>query len=260
MSFIEPADSILAIDIGNTRIGTAIWDEDGLHDTRRIEVASPETWRGAIESVWDITKGVRRRGIIIGSVNPRVTLEVQPLVEELTGQGAYLVRDDLPLPMTVNVEFPDQVGVDRVCAAAAAFDHIRGPCAVASFGTAITIDCVSGTGEFMGGTILPGLELSCRALHEFTAQLPRVKPTQPGAVFGRNTHDAINSGVVFGAVGAMREIVEGFATELGQWPQLVITGGNAGLIGRIATFVDSVVPDLTLMGIALTYRRASDQP
>jgi type III pantothenate kinase len=130
---------------------------------------------------------------------------------------------------------------------------------VASFGTAITIDCVSADGRFMGGAILPGLDMSFEALHEGTAALPQVEVETPGGAIGRNTHDAIVNGVVYGAVGALRELVERYATELGHWPQLVITGGNAGLVRQLADFVDSVVPDLCLMGVALAYRRASGQ-
>lgn len=259
MPLVEPADAILAIDIGNTRIGMAIWDNDGLHETVRVPTASAAEWPEALSRTWAFARGVRRRGIVIGSVSPRHTIEFQNLVETTCEHDAFLIRDDLPLPMPMNVDAPDEVGVDRACSAAAAFEHIQGPCAVASFGTAITIDCVSAAGEFMGGAILPGLELACRALHENTALLPRITPEIPAGPFGKNTVEAINNGVVYGAVGALREVVERFATEINQWPQLVITGGNAPLIGKVADFVDSVVPDLCLMGIALAYRRASGQ-
>jgi type III pantothenate kinase len=150
--------------------------------------------------------------------------------------------------------------VDRVCSAAAAYERTGSACAVASFGSAITIDCVSDDGRFLGGAILPGLDLSFQALHIGTAVLPRVLPAAPTSPFGKNTHDAIVNGVAYGAVGALREIVERFATELGHWPPLVLTGGNAPLIASLADFVDAVVPDLCLIGIALAYRRAAGQP
>ena len=102
--------------------------------------------------------------------------------------------------------------------------------------------------------------MSCAALHSRTALLPHVHPEAPSnGPFGRNTHDAIVNGVVYGGVGALREIVERYATELREWPQLVITGGNAPLVKNLADFVDSVVPDLCLMGVALAYRKASGQ-
>jgi type III pantothenate kinase len=159
--------------------------------------------------------------------------------------------------MPLDIDNEDEVGVDRVCSAAAAYERVNGACAVASFGTAMTVDCVSSEGHFLGGAILPGFDLSYAALNDGTAQLPRIAVGPPAGVFGRNTHDAILNGVAFGAVGALREIVERFATELREWPQLVVTGGNGALIAELADFVDSVVPDLCLMGIALAHRKAA---
>lgn len=258
ITLVEPADALLAIDIGNTRIGLGIWDSDGLHDTRRVEVAHQAECRPALEEAWGMMNG-GRRAIVIGSVNARSTVRVQELVESISGVAALRVRDDLPLPMPLDIENHHEVGVDRVCSAAAAYERVRGACAVASFGTAITVDCVSERGHFLGGAILPGFQMCCNALHDGTSQLPRVSPYTPTAVFGRNTHDAIVNGVVYGVLGALREIVERYATELREWPKLVITGGNAPLVAELADYVDAVVPDLCLMGIALAYRAAAGQ-
>jgi len=259
MTRVAPVDALLAIDIGNTRLGLGVWDGDGVHDTRRIAMDQPDAWRTALEETW--TRAVpTRRAVVLGSVNPRQTARVQALAEEISGASVLRVRDDLPLPMPVEVDSLREVGVDRICCAAAAYERIQDACAVASFGTAITIDCVSAQGHFLGGAILPGFQMSCDALHAGTAQLPRVMARQPGNVFARNTHDAIVNGVSYGVVGALREIVERFATELHRWPQLVITGGNAPLVAELAEFVDAVVPDLCLMGIALAYRKAMEPP
>ena len=259
MSLVEPADALLAIDIGNTRIGLGIWDSDGLHDARRIDLGQPDAHRAALAETWELMKGGGRRAVVVASVSPRNALRVQELAEEVSGQSAWRVRDDLPLPMPLDVENEAEIGVDRVCAAAAAYERIHGACAVASFGTAITVDCVSDRGHFLGGAIMPGLQMCCDALHQGTAQLPRVSPRLPEAVFGKNTHDAIVNGVVYGVLGALREIVERYATELREWPKLVITGGNSALVAELADYVDAVVPDLCLMGIALAYRNAAGQ-
>jgi type III pantothenate kinase len=256
---LESADTLLSVDIGNTRIGMAVWDDDGLHDTCHVGTKRPETWRSALENVWATTVGAKKRAVVVGSVGRSVTRRFSDLATEVCAIEPLHVRDDLPLPLPLDVENPREVGVDRVCAAAAAYDRIRAACAVASFGTATTIDCVSADGRFLGGAILPGIELSCDTLHEHTARLPRVSPAVPSSVFGKNTHDAIVNGVVYGAIGTLREIVERFATELGQWPQLVVTGGNASLVVEAADFIDSHVPDLCLMGVALAYRSAAGQ-
>jgi type III pantothenate kinase len=157
--------------------------------------------------------------------------------------------------MSLAVEHPERVGIDRVCSAAAAYDVIGRACVAASFGTAITIDCVNDEGVFMGGAILPGVALQARSLHEGTAALPLVKIEATHTVYGASTEEAITNGVLLGIVGALREIVERYATDLHAWPQLVATGGNAELIAGECDFVDNVVPDLCLRGIALAYRR-----
>lgn len=261
------ADAILAIDVGNTRIGLAVSDETGLHHIERIAVRATNDWAPALERVWAAAAGRGRRVPVMASVAPQTADAFSDLAERICGARPLRVRDELPLPMPVDVDQPDEVGVDRVCAAAAAYDKLRETCAVASFGTAITIDCVSTEGRFLGGAILPGLDLSFAALHQRTAQLPLVETPAPRSedapprdAFARNTHDAIVNGVLYGAVGALREIVERFATALNEWPTLVLTGGNAALIREMADFADAVVPDLTLMGIGLAYRRAARQP
>lgn len=259
MVVVEPVDALLAIDVGNTRMGLGVWDSDGLHDARRCALDQAEACRTALAEVWSETDG-GKRAVVIGSVNPKNSRLIQARIEEISGLSAVRVREDIPLPMDTDLDNVSEVGVDRICCAAAAFERVQSACTVASFGTAVTVDCVSADGHFLGGAILPGLQMGCNALHQQTAQLPRVEPHVPHTVFAKNTHDAIVNGVTFGVVGALREIVERYATELGEWPQLVITGGNAPLVAELVDFVDAVVPDLCLMGIALAYRRASGQP
>jgi type III pantothenate kinase len=259
MTRLKPVESLLAIDIGNTRIGLAVSDSDGIHNVRHVPIAQPGAWPEALRETWSAAPQDEPPVVVVGSVVPDVTRRLGEVLQEIWDTTPLCVRDDLPLPMPLRIDNPDEVGVDRVCAAAAAYERVQNTCAVASFGTAITIDCVSPDGHFLGGAILPGMDLSCEALHDRTAQLPRVTPAAPNGPFARNTHDAIVSGVAYAAVGALREIVERFATELREWPQLIITGGNAPLISTLADYVDAVVPDLCLIGIALAYRQAAGQ-
>lgn len=253
---ISPADTLLVADVGNTRVGLSIWDADGLHPTQRFPADDDSAWTAALESLW-VQSPAARRAVVVGSVNPPVAARLGAAVERVTGATALRVRDDLPLPLTLDGVNAREVGVDRICSAAAAYERVGGACAIASFGTAITIDCVSEDGRFLGGAIMPGLAMSCRALHEFTAALPRVQLAAPSEPFGKNTFEAILHGVVHGAVGALREIVERYATELRSWPTLVITGGDAALVASQADFVDAVIPDLCLQGIALAHRKAA---
>lgn len=258
MIAVQPADALLAVDVGNTRIALGVWDSDGLHDAQRIDAADGEQWDAAIDGLWKSIDAARK-AVVLASVNPQAAIRLQHRLEDVTGKDVIRVRDDIPLPMDLDVDSIDEVGVDRVCCAAAAHERIGGACAVASFGTATTVDCVSPDGRFMGGAILPGFDMSYAALHEHTAQLPRIAAGRPNGVYGRNTRDAIINGVTYGLIGALREIVERFATDLREWPQLVITGGNAPLVAELADFVDAVVPDLCLMGVALAHRRAAGQ-
>jgi len=146
--------------------------------------------------------------------------------------------------------------VDRLCAAVAAYDRLGTACVVADFGTAITIDCVSDRGVFLGGAILPGLGMAADSLHERTAQLPRVEIAKPDGVFGKDTQQAIVRGILATARGALRELVEAYATELGHWPIVILTGGDAHLVcddPNEGELVQAIVPDLAIRGAALAY-------
>jgi type III pantothenate kinase len=257
---LTPADALLAVDVGNSRIGVAIWDDDGLHDSLRLAHETPNEWEPALADIWQQTGSARHRAVVIGSVAPRTARRFADLVERVCDAEPLFIRRDVPLPMRLDIENAREVGIDRICSAAAAYERVGSACAVASFGTATTIDCVSRDGVFLGGAILPGLQMSCDALHDRTEKLPRVAPAKPQGPFGRNTHDAIVNGVGFGLAGALREIVERFATALNEWPELIVTGGDAAMIATLADFVDYHVPDLCLMGVALAYRKAAGQP
>lgn len=256
---VQKVDALLVVDVGNTRVGMGLWTDDGLHDVRRVSAADDSDWAATLTTLWQKIPPAASRAVVMSSVSPRTAARLSEVILDICDVEPQRIREDIPLPMEADIDSLDEVGVDRICCAAAAYDRVRAACAVASFGTAITIDCVSAEGRFLGGAILPGLDMSFEALHEGTAALPQVEAETPGGAIGRNTHDAIVNGVVYGAVGALRELVERYATELGHWPQLVLTGGNAGLVRELADFVDSVVPDLCLMGVALAYRRASGQ-
>ena len=180
---VEPADALLAVDIGNSRIGLSVWDDDGMHGARHLRNDSPGSWNSVLEEIWNSMAGVKRRAVIVGSVNPPIARQFSDLAMKICDYEPLLVRDDVPFPIELEIDNPHEVGVDRVCSAAAAFERLREPCAVASFGTAITMDCVSAQGRFLGGTIMPGLETSCEALHTHTAKLPRVAPAPPDQRF-----------------------------------------------------------------------------
>jgi len=246
---------MVAIDIGNTR--TAMAAVAGLETIEPCSVNTGD-FDGlveAAEAAWARLGSSDRGTVVVASVVPKVLEKLRSVVESKLDRRLLVIREDIPLPMDVGVENPDTVGVDRVCCAAAAYERLRQACTVVDFGTAVTIDCISDDGVFLGGAILPGLELACRALNQFTAALPLVAIEEPDDAIGRTTTEAIRSGVLYGLVGAVRELTERYATKLGRWPHLVATGGGAEMVAGACQFVDSVVPYLSLRGVALAYRK-----
>ena len=246
---------MVAFDIGNTR--TALAAVAGLDAVEPCSVSTGDfdAMLDATEAAWGRLASSDGGAVVAASVVPKVLAKLGDVIETKFDRRLLVVGQDVPLPMEVDVENPDTVGVDRVCCAAAAYDRLGEACTMVDLGTAVTIDCVSDDGVFLGGAILPGLDLACRALNEFTAALPLVAVKEPQDPIGRNTVDAIRSGVLYGLVGAVRELTERYATKLGRWPHLVATGGGAEMVARACQFVDSVVPYLSLRGVALAYRK-----
>jgi type III pantothenate kinase len=255
----HPAVVTLLLDVGNSRVAVGL-------EQRRVVAAVGHCPADRVEELPALLESAGRTlatpptQAVICSVNDATLEKVCSVLADRLSLTPMIIGREIPLPMPMRIDNPERVGADRVCSAAAAFEQVRQACAIADLGTAITIDLASEQGEFLGGAILPGLKLAARALHRYTARLPEIEPHDPVANCGRNTVEAINNGIVLGVVGALREIVERYAGELGRWPPLVATGGDAELIARQCDFIDAVVPDLTLRGIALAYRRARARP
>lgn len=246
--------SLLIIEIGNSHVSVATSVAGQIYSHERFGHDETEAILQAAEAAWNALPPERLRAIAGVSVVPAVLERLRGPIEDLLQSPMLLVGEDLHRPLSLAVEVPESVGIDRVCAAAAAYDTLKHACVVASFGTAITIDCVNDEGAFMGGAILPGLDLQARSLNEHTAQLPRVTIESPEGTYGGSTAEAIRHGVVYGVVGGLREIAERYATELKSWPDLIACGGNAELVGRHTEIIDRIVPDLCIRGVAVAYR------
>jgi type III pantothenate kinase len=247
--------SLLIIEIGNSHVAVATDVKQHIRTHERFGHDQIDALLGHAEEAWAALPESSLRAIVAASVVPPVLATVLDRITQRLASPALVVGTDLRRPILLALESPDLVGVDRVCSAAAAYDQIRAACVIASFGTAITIDCVNDEGVFMGGAILPGLALQAKALHTGTAALPEVTIETTGTVFGASTEQAIRNGILYGAAGALREITERYATDLKAWPRLVVTGGQAEIVSRQCDFVDDVVPDLCVRGIGLAYRK-----
>lgn len=246
---------LLVLEVGNSHVSIASAIDGRIYTNERFDHDQLDEMVGQVEAVWSAMPEDRLKAVVAGSVVPAVFAALRERVSQRLDQPVLAVGEEVHRPLSLAVESPAKVGIDRVCSAAAAYDTLRHACAVASFGTAITIDCVNDEGAFMGGAILPGLNLQALALNEGAAQLPKVAIAAPSGPYGTSTEEAIRMGVLFGVVGGLREITERYATELGVWPDLILTGGQADLIARHAKIADRVVPDLCIRGIALAYRR-----
>ncbi|MFW6132981.1 MAG: type III pantothenate kinase [Planctomycetota bacterium] len=255
---VPPRDipHVLACDVGNASIDLAGVHGEETTDVRRHRIGALDGLGADLAALWEPMPAPKK--LVASSVHPTGLKALEAAASEAVGEVPLLVGRDLPRPIDVDVDQPASVGTDRLCAAVAAYDRVGDACAVADFGTAITVDCVSADGVFRGGAILPGLHLAARCLHTGTAALPEVELRQVDWVFGRTTEEAILSGLVRGVRGALRELVEAYATELDRWPMLILTGGDARRVyPQLAQggLVQAIVDDLVLRGVAAAYYR-----
>jgi type III pantothenate kinase len=247
---------VLACDVGNTHVHLAQVTGQEVQGRQTLRLDEPQAMSEALAALWQSqeTSGVGK--LAACSVNPPGLEALEAAAAATLKQQVLVVGRDLPLPIETNLSHPAGIGTDRLCAAAAAYDHLGVACVVADFGSAVTIDCVDGQGVFQGGAILPGLRMGATSLGAHTAQLPQVVPATPTWVFGRNTQEAIIGGLVYGARGAMRELIEAYATQLGHWPMVILTGGDARMIcgePNKSSLVQAIVDNLVLCGVAIAY-------
>ena len=244
--------SVLVCDVGNTRIRLASVKAETVGESRALLVDRPDALREALRDLWEQIPAPKH--LAACSVNPSALEVLEAAARDAIQQDVLLVGRDLPLPIQTHLPHAGGIGADRLCAAVAAYDRLGTACVVVDFGTAVTIDCVNDEGVFQGGAILPGLAMAARSLHAETAQLPEVEIEQPAWVFGADTDQAILSGVFAAARGALQHLVEAYATELGHWPVVIVTGGDAERVcddlGHSA-LVQAIVPDLVLRGVAM---------
>lgn len=256
----RPGPSAVAvIEIGNSRTALGIWEDCRVMHAQRIATADGAAFEAAFRELCGMFGEGRPPAVAVGSVVPHALTQAVTQVEESAGLRARVVGSDLPLPIPVTVRLARTVGVDRVCSAAAAYEKTQQACTVVDFGTAVTVDLVGDAGEFLGGAILPGARMQTRALHEHTAGLPEVEVGFPAGAIGDDTSSAIRSGVCYGIVGAVRGLVESYATTVGKWPHVVGTGGDLELFAPHCDFLDSRAPELCLMGVGLAFARRSSK-
>jgi len=246
--------AVLVCDCGNTSIRIACIVGEEVSDYSHFDIQNTDWLKKTLKLI--ISNASGPLVTVACSVNPDGLEKFQQAVSEIMSQQVLVVGRDIPMPMPIKTTNPQSVGTDRLCAAVAAYDRLGSACVVADFGSAATIDCVDDEGAFLGGAIMPGLAMSARALGQYTAALPTVDLIEPEGIFGTTTEEAIRNGIINGARGALRAIVEAYAEKLNIWPLVVLTGGDAKLLCpdiQEDGIVQAVVEDLTLRGVAMAY-------
>jgi type III pantothenate kinase len=252
---------LLAINANNTNTVFAAWDGDTLKGAWR---AATDARRTADEYVVWLDHlltlaGLARHqigGTIIGSVVPEANFNLVTFCRRYCGSDPVVVGDPgVDSGTRAIVDRPEEVGADRLANTVAAHDRYKGPLVVVDFGTATTFDVVDGGGNYVGGVISPGINLSLTALHMAAAKLPSVRIRRTDKVIGKNTVAHMQSGIFWGYVGLVEGLVERIKKEFGEPMKLIVTGGLAPLFDGAIEGIDHTDPDLTLWGLRLIYRR-----
>ena len=199
-------------------------------------------------------------GSIISTTVPELGPEWLQMASRYLGHAMLVVGPGVRTGMAVRYENPREIGPDRLVNAIAGFEQAGGPCVVVDFGTAVTFDPVSAEGEYLGGIIFPGVEISLDALTARAAALPKIEVAQPRSLIGKTTIDAIRSGTVYGYAAMVDGILDRLEAELGAAPRAIATGGLAGKIVPFCRRIDVVDDLLTLVGLRLIYARNADDP
>ena len=255
---------LLAIDVGNSQTVCGVFNKGTLLCHWRLktdrektadELAARFLSLFAMHNIRfpDIT------GVIIASVVPTQQQAWQEFSRKYTNCLPLLVNGQtIKTGIKIVTDNPAEVGADRIVNAVAAFEQYGKSCIVVDFGTAITFDCISAGGEYLGGAIMPGMSISLDALASRTAKLPRIDISiPPQRAIGANTIDAIKSGLLFGYGAMVDGLIKKLSAEFSETPQIIATGGMSELIAAYTESIQIVDPMLTLKGLYLLYEKNS---
>jgi type III pantothenate kinase len=251
---------LLAIDVGNTNITFGVFEGAALVHHFRSESVRTRTGDEHIVLVRQLLAlgGIEPgavRAAIVASVVPALTDVMIDLVRRGFAREPIVVGPGVRTGMPVLYENPHEVGADRIVNAVAAYDQVKGGAIVVDFGTATIFDCITPKGEYLGGCIAPGVQISAEALFARASKLHRVDLAPPPRVVGRNSAHSMQSGIVFGFAGLVDGLVARLREELGFPCVVLATGGLAPLIAGYARTIERVDEGLTLTGLRLLYER-----
>ncbi len=252
---------LLAVDVGNTQTVVGLMDGGAVVNDWRVATVRHRTGdeiAGLLYGFFrweDLDPREILTEVAVASVVPRLTAQWQQMCEKHLHLTAFVIGPGTRTGMRILMKNPTEVGADRIVNAVAAYETFGGPCVVVDFGTATTFDVISAGGDYMGGVISPGIEVSMEALTTRAAKLVKIDVSEPPQVIGKSTVEGLQSGAVYGFAGQVEGIVHAIAAELGEPLRVVATGGLADLIARHTDVIEAVDPYLTLRGIEMILRR-----
>ena len=250
---------LLVLDVGNTNTTLGLYDEDKLTHSWRLTSERQRTvdeygmMCRSLLQLCDL-KSDSITDIALSSVVPPLDFTLYKMAEiYFNVKPLFIGAKNSGMPLLI--DNPAEVGSDRIVNAVAAYEKYGGASIIVDFGTATNFDVISENGEYRGGVICPGVQISADALFQRAARLYRVDIRHPERVIGTNTTACVQSGLYYGSIGLVDGILEKMIEELGEAPKVIATGGLAPLISKGSRLIESVDQDLTLEGLKLIYQR-----
>ena len=249
----------LIVDIGNTNIVMAVFDGKKIKQKWRISSFLNRTKDEYI--LWlkyIVDQNFTFEDIIIGSVVPDITQELKVALYNFFNIKPYVVAEDIKVNFPTELETPSEIGTDRIVNALCAWRLYKKPAVIIDFGTATTFDVVGKKGIYLGGVIAPGVNLSINALHSAAARLPRIAITKQEQVIGKNTVSAMSSGIYWGYIGLIKNILHKIKNELNYNMLVLATGGLSDLFINEVSEDIIVNKDLTIAGLFIAYKEGTN--
>ena len=248
---------LLAIDVGNTNTVLGLYDNEKLIQNWRIKTDTNSTADELILTYNGLLKDqLKVTGISLCSTVPSVLREMRWMLERYFPDAkTVIIEPGTKTGVPIITDNPKEVGADRIANSLAVFERHGGPSVVVDFGTSTNFDVVSDKGEFLGGALAPGIEISLEALANRAAQLRKVEFVKPRSVIGKNTVEALQSGALYGFAGQVDGILQRIIAEIGPLKAVVATGGLAPLVVEESSTITHHEPDLTLEGLRLVFEK-----